>query len=229
MTDWLLPTVAAFAATFGGLAGIAVGASLPSTRARILQNEGEAEVRRTLAVLACRPEYHLMNNITIPYLDGTTQIDHILVSTYGIFVVETKHYTGWVFGDARSPEWTQVIYERKFRFQNPLHQNAKHVRAVRRLLPFVPEEEVRSVVVFSGGAELKTRMPSNVVLLEHLEAYLGTYSTEVLSLEQVWLCIGRIEHARRAITRQTDVEHQAYLEGRRSTRGRGRAEWKGLE
>ena len=69
-------------------------------------------------------EYLILNDIYLPLPDGTTtQIDHIVVSQYGVFVDETKTYSGWIFGDEKSKDWTQSIYRKKSRFQNPMRQN----------------------------------------------------------------------------------------------------------
>jgi hypothetical protein len=86
------------------------------------QNIGEVLVRKFLSNNLPMGSWHLLNNVTLKLEDGTTQIDHVLVSRFGIFVIETKHYKGWIFGDEKSREWTQVIWGRKYRFQNPLHQ-----------------------------------------------------------------------------------------------------------
>ena len=52
-------------------------------------------------------EYLILNDVYLPLPDGTTtQIDHIVVSQYGVFVVETKCYKGWIFGNAESKVWT---------------------------------------------------------------------------------------------------------------------------
>ena len=104
--------------------------------------------------------------------DGTTQIDHVLVSRYGIFVIETKHYSGWIFGDQKSKRWTQVIYNQKSRFQNPLHQNYKHLKAVQAVLDFVSPGQISSVVVFTGNAEFMSERPEGVYSLEDLVAHL---------------------------------------------------------
>ncbi|MCR9951950.1 NERD domain-containing protein [Vibrio parahaemolyticus] len=54
----------------------------------------------------------LVNNLTLRLKNGTTtQIDHVLISTKGVFVIESKHYSGWVFGDEKSSKWTQVIHK----------------------------------------------------------------------------------------------------------------------
>ena len=68
-----------------------------------------------------------MNSVTLRRNDGTTQIDHILISRYGVYVIETKNYKGWIFANPGHSMWTQVIFKRKFRFRNPIHQNFGHV------------------------------------------------------------------------------------------------------
>ena len=188
-----------------------VGYLATQRRLVFLENSGEAAVRRTLMANFPTQDYHLLNNVTLPMDDGTTQIDHILVSRYGIFVLETKHYSGWLFADANSPQWTQVIYRMRFRFQNPLHQNHKHALAVAKLLDFVPSEKIYPIVVFTGDAIFKTPCPDGVFALEELPSTIHRFKDEVLSQNRLQFCVGRLECCRKAITRQTDVEHIAYL------------------
>jgi Nuclease-related domain len=85
-------------------------------RRKIVENQGEAAIRRALTKNFTGAAYHLLNNITLPFKDGTTQIDHILLSKHGIFVIESKHYSGWIFANASWPTWTQVIYHYKQKF-----------------------------------------------------------------------------------------------------------------
>jgi hypothetical protein len=195
------------------LAGAAfcLGIVLGRARQRLSDNQGEAAVRRALAGRAGDPAFHLMNDVTLPHLDGTTQIDHVLVSSAGVFVIESKDYSGWIFGDARSPQWTQVIYHKKSRFQNPIHQNAKHVKAIRALLDFLPPEHVHSIVVFTGDGVFKTETPQGVVKLVDLSEELSRFGESVISENRVQFCVGRIECVRRALTEETDIEHQQYL------------------
>jgi hypothetical protein len=70
------------------------------------------EVQGTLAkkIFLDSQIYIDLNNVTIPTTNGTTQIDHVIVSRYGIFVVETKNMQGWIFGSEKSPQWTQSIF-----------------------------------------------------------------------------------------------------------------------
>jgi hypothetical protein len=120
-------------------------------------------VHKVIATNFQSPQYHLLNNLTMPFQDGTTQIDHILISTKGIFVIETKNYSGWIFGDDKSKQWMQVIHRVKSRFQNPVHQNYRHVKAIEQLFDFLPTEQIHSIVVFTGSGEFKTPIPKGVV------------------------------------------------------------------
>jgi|694.fasta_scaffold06070_13 restriction system protein len=109
-------------------------------------------------------QYRVFHDLYLPHPSeqGTTQIDHVVVSPCGIFVIETKNYRGWIFGSEKQPRWTQQIYRRKHKFQNPLHQNKLHVKALMQFLN-LPEDHFHSVVLFIGNTEFKTGMPENVL------------------------------------------------------------------
>jgi len=74
--------------------------------------------------------YKVISNIIIPDKNGSTQIDHVVVSKYGIFVIEVKNYNGWIFGDEKNPEWTQVIYKKKSRYANTDAMSFRHYTGV---------------------------------------------------------------------------------------------------
>lgn len=179
------------------------------------QNTGEALVSGVLLSEFGPPDYHLMNHVTIQMDDGTTQVDHILISRFGVFVIETKDYKGWIFANATHETWTQVLFRLRFKFQNPIFQNKRHVRAVQGLLAFLPPQAIRSVIVFTGEAEFKTEIPQGVITISRLVGYLRAQSEEVMSLNRVQFCVGRLETARLAISGETDVEHIRSLERRR--------------
>lgn len=171
------------------------------------QNRGEVAVSNHLRRHFRPPDYHLMNHVTLQMEDGTTQVDHVLVSRFGVFVIETKHYSGWLFGSANDKTWTQVHFRARFKFQNPVFQNRRHVRAVQELLDFLPAAAVRSVVVFSGRAQFKTEIPEGVVTIESLRDFVAQHAEEVMSLNRMQFCVGRLETARLALSSETDVEH----------------------
>ena len=183
-------------------------------RSRSFQNSGEALVTRVLRAHFRAPDYHLMNHVTIQMDDGTTQIDHILVSRFGVFVIETKDFSGWIFANDADRLWTSVHYRQKYRFQNPLRQNFRHVLAVQNVLHFVPREDVHSIVVFSGAAEFKTDIPDGVLHIENLADHIRRYTDERLALNRMQYAVGRLESERLLLTDETDVQHAENLQQR---------------
>lgn len=199
------PVLIALALVIGFLAG--------RFRVYQLQNQGESAVRRAITGSLAAPEYHLLNNVTVPTHDGTTQIDHVLVSRFGVFVIETKHYGGLLYANPTSKTWTQVFAKGKFKFQNPIFQNMGHVRAVQNLLlNFVHADAVFSVVVFTGAGVFKTPRPEGVFLLGELVPFLRMFDKPVLTKDAIEACVGKIECNRLALTKKTDVEHRQRLQ-----------------
>ena len=143
--------------------------SAPDTRVALptgapQENAGERLVR---SVLTRRyRDWPLLNGVLLPSGGGTAQIDHILVSPGGVFVIETKDMNGWIFASPGQHRWTQTlmadrwsrlvgIKSKRFAFYNPLLQNEGHAKALVKLGVAYPRE-IRPVVVFVGDAELKT-------------------------------------------------------------------------
>ena len=139
---------------------------------------GEWIVHLSARLLLPSNRYASFRNVTLPTPDGTTQIDHIFVSQFGVFVVETKNMKGWIFGSERQAQWTQKIYRQSYRFQNPLRQNYKHVRALAAALG-ISADCVHSVVVFVGDSTFKTTMPPNVTAGIGFVRYIRSFSTSV--------------------------------------------------
>lgn len=178
------------------------------------QNSGESLVSQVLTRHFRAPDYHLMNHVTLRMDDGTTQVDHILLSRFGVFVIETKDYNGWIFANAADKKWTSVRFRRKYAFQNPIHQNFRHVLAVQNQLEFIPREAIESVVVFCGSAEFKTDVPASVVHIDQLVAHLKQRTEERIPLNKLQYAVGRLETVRLALSGQTDIEHVEHLRRR---------------
>ena len=149
---------------------------------------GETAVKAGARLTLPAPVYRRYHDVTLPTVNGTTQIDHVFVSVFGVFVVETKNMGGWIFGSERDREWTQVFPGGKnHKFQNPLRQNYGHVRAMEETLAGIglPRRSVKSVVVFVGEAELKREMPQNVTVGLGAARYVRSFQTRILTDEQV--------------------------------------------
>lgn len=145
---------------------------------------GEFMVHQLLTQQLDQNVYHVVGDVMLPTEDGTTQIDHLVVSRYGIFVIETKNYKGWIFGSERQAKWTQKIFRVTNSFQNPIHQNYKHIKTLSALTG-IPEAYFKSTIVFSGEATFKTAMPDCVMYSEKLAAYIRSHSTVMIQDEQV--------------------------------------------
>lgn len=117
---------------------------------------GERRVSRLLKKLP--EEYRLLNDVMLRTRNGrTVQIDHVVVSPYGIFVIETKNYQGIIIGNGNSDEWRQHIWGNEYRLYNPEMQNRSHIFALRQVLPREAEGHIHSIVVFIKRAKLNLR------------------------------------------------------------------------
>lgn len=176
---------------------------------------GERVVSLIGRMMLPKHSYHRLHDVTLPATDGTTQIDHIIGSRFGVFVVETKHMKGWIFGSERQAQWTQKIYRKSFRFQNPLRQNYRHVKALEAVLD-IPAEHIHSLVVFVGDSDFKTKMPANVTRGPGYVRYIRSFTTPVFSESQVQQIIQQIASVRLAPGRETNKQHVAQLQKRRA-------------
>ena len=174
---------------------------------------GEALVKITARLFLPKKIYHPIHNVTLPTLDGTTQIDHIFISCFGIFVVETKNMKGWIFGREHQKQWTQKIFKNSFKFQNPLHQNYKHVKTLESSLG-VPSELIHSVIVFTGDSTFKSPMPHNVTHGTDYIKYIKSFRKSVLSEIQTQEIITKIQSERLAPSWETHRKHVQQLKNR---------------
>lgn len=157
--------------------------------------EGENRVHDILMQLP--DEYFVFKDVILETKKGTTQIDHIVVSKYGVFAIETKNYRGEIYGDDNRKYWTQIIvtdvtyrrkwyktytYVKKSRFYNPVKQSLAHAYTIKnnltdwKYLPIVP------IVVFCGSAILRNVESSIHVVYDHdLLDLIRSYTTSYLT------------------------------------------------
>ncbi len=153
--------------------------------------------------------YRRIDNVIVNTPNGTTQIDHVLVSVYGIFVIETKNIKGWIFGAADSDKWTQSIFGKKSQFQNPVKQNYRHTKSLAEYLK-LNHNLFRPVVFFIGDCEFKTEMPSNV-LSSGLIPYMKGFKQTLISPQQV----AQIEAALTKLKQDKSLNRRAHLDSLR--------------
>ena len=99
----------------------------------------------------------VLANLYITKKDNTTtEIDLLLVDSTGIYVFESKNYSGWIYGNETSKDWTQTLKSKhKNKFYNPIWQNRGHINALKNLLKVESNEVFKSYIVFSNHCELK--------------------------------------------------------------------------
>lgn len=154
--------------------------------------EGEVTVGSILKKLD-KDKYSVINNVMLRGKYGTSQIDHVVVSIYGIFVIETKNYSGTINGKENSDKWVQSLNGKKFEFQNPIKQNNSHVMVLSHLLNldanlFIP------IVVFMPRAELNVKVNSQVIYAHNLKKTIKRYITKTITSNQVSLISESIEN-----------------------------------
>jgi hypothetical protein len=111
-----------------------------------------------------RFRFFVFTNVIIPDERGTTEVDVVVVGNSGVFVVEIKDFNAWIFGSEHDEKWTACYVDKsKHQFQNPLRQNFRHVKALQARTG-LPSDVFHSIVAFTGDCELKTPMPSNVIV-----------------------------------------------------------------
>ena len=171
---------------------------------------GEWQVNLLIKFFLDKNDYHLIKNVTLPTDDGTTQIDHIIVSKYGIFVVETKNMKGWIFGNENQKQWTQQIYKHKSKFQNPLHQNYKHVKTLEACLN-AKNNSILSVIIFIGDSTFKTKMPENVRFARGGIEYIKSKTDIVFNGNEITKIIEQIESGRLERNFKTNRQHVKHV------------------
>ena len=172
---------------------------------------GECIVNFSIKWMLDKEKYHLIKNVTLPTEDGSTQIDHVIVSIYGIFVIETKNMKGWIFGNPYPEKWKQQIYKHSRLFYNPLKQNSKHVKALQALLG-ITDEQIFSIVAFVGTSTFKTKMEENVTQgIDGCVRYIKSKTRPVLSESDVSKIIRDIENVRLEPSFKTNREHVRHV------------------
>ena len=151
-------------------------------RTKRLGKRGERNVSFNLHFLP--NEYHLFNDVYICFNDRSVQIDHIVVSKYGIFVIETKNIKGWILGSDTSEYWTKNMYGKKYKFYNPVKQNYSHVKALQILLK-ISRDKFMPIVAFLPQATLKCTTNEVVINSNKLLKTIRKYRNVILTDSEV--------------------------------------------
>ncbi|MCR5313247.1 MAG: NERD domain-containing protein, partial [Bacteroidaceae bacterium] len=158
---------------------------LRCNRSKIIGSWGEKKVAFALKFL--NGNYHAFNDVLISTGNYTAQIDHVVTSPFGIFVIETKRYKGDIYGGENSEKWTQNIFGHKYEMTNPVRQNIWHVRALQNTMPTFLYGQYISLVVFLGKSRLHVSVnnDTNVIRYWQLLFRIWSYKERILTEEQI--------------------------------------------
>ncbi len=163
-----------------------------SSRAESLGEFGERRVSSELEDLSCE-DYMVFNDLLIRDTNYTTQIDHIIISRYGVFVLETKNIHGKVYGSENNEFWSQYLpdwgYKRygstqEHKVRNPLWQNAGHIKSIRRLV-FGNDVPIYGIVIFPSETVVRVSTDLPVLTTREVVPYIKHFQDVVISSEQV--------------------------------------------
>ena len=144
---------------------------------------GELKTELKLSLSLRSNIYRRYHDVIVPSRNGTTQIDHLIISPFGVFIVETKNLKGWIYGDAYQATWTQTLYRRKHQFQNPLRQTYRQTKVLSEFFE-IDEQKIHPVIAFVGKCEFKTETPPNV-LRAGIGAYIERFQEKVFTEEEM--------------------------------------------
>jgi len=159
---------------------------------------GENEVTHRLKRLD-KNCYSFLSNVLLPSRNGrigTSQIDHIVVSTFGVFCIETKTRSGVIVGDADDKDWTQVLSNRTYTFYNPLRQNYGHVRALESVLGHHLKARIISLVALPLAERLELTGTDAVSKVQGTMQKLLSYRAPIYSQEERAVLVRLIEASR---------------------------------
>lgn len=156
--------------------------------------QGEAGENYVAYILSKLPEdYYSINNVIIPSQNGTSQIDHVVVSPFGIFVIETKNYKGWIFGYENSKKWKETFKTTDGSyFWNPIKQNWGHVYALSEYLN-LNKRVFWPIVVFSDECELNVETTTPVIYMSQLNNLILSHEQEIIPAKEVESIYNRIK------------------------------------
>lgn len=175
---------------------------------------GEWAVNRALLKKLNPEVYQVLHDLLLPDgKGGQTQIDHVVVSAFGVFVIETKNWDCWIFGDEKGSQWTLTYPNSgKRRAGNPLRQNEGHVKAVCEVLG-VKREHCHNLVFINPVSKLKTG-PIPGVFQHGMLDHIRSFQERVFNPEWVPAAVKQLMVASQSGDKQAVAAHLAQVKSK---------------
>ena len=139
---------------------------------------GEYWTKKALKPLP-KDKYTIINDIFIKVEEKTYQIDHVIISTYGIFSIETKQYNGYITGSKYDKKWVRHLKNKKIYYTNPIRQNYGHIKALAKLLN-IEDNKIFNIVCIPSTAKLKINDDGEVVRCNTILNKILSYKNEII-------------------------------------------------
>lgn len=153
---------------------------------------GEDKIASLLNSYLDSQVYHIFNGVYLPTQTGTIQIDHIVVSKYGVFLIETKSWAGWIFGTVDHKKWTQRFGNgRKNYYQNPFLQVEIHMGVFSKLFD-INQGAIYPVIALLRGT-FKTTPIRNLLSPYETTGYIKAKTQQHFSDLEVEKLVKKIE------------------------------------
>ena len=126
-----------------------------------------------------KDKYKVINDVFIYTNDSYHQIDHVVVSPYGIFSIETKQYNGYIVGDKYDKKWVRKVGKKTYYYTNPIRQNYGHVKSLSQLLN-IDESKIFNVVCIPSRAKLNVKHDGEVVRYDEVLDKIYSYNEVII-------------------------------------------------
>jgi hypothetical protein len=161
---------------------------------RFLGTMGLARVRRILDSSLEKRRYSVLHDLLLPSGGGTFHVDHLVLSRWGICVIDSIHRSGWISGTEVQARWQQKSWRGTTRFDNPIHVNYLEMQALERLLQ-LPASRFLPMVAWSGHKGFKKGIPRGVVEVKNLVGRIRSLNREMLTSEEVDRALLRLQES----------------------------------
>jgi hypothetical protein len=157
--------------------------SSPRVHTKIIPGKnGEVLTANYLSKLN-QEEYLVINDITLKKGMWTGQIDHLVISRFGIFVVETKDWKGRLYGYTNNKYLTLCCGRKSFTVYNPLVQNMNHISLLEKILYGYYNLNIVSIVAFTPRISFRTGSGSFLFISEIID-YIKKYNEPIMSINK---------------------------------------------
>ena len=169
----------------------------------LLERAGGVMVHHSLRNHLPESYYRLFDDVWLRTPRGKVHFDHLLVSSYGIFIIATRHDWGWISGSPQDATWTRSLLGLKREFPNPIRLNNEAARSLQSLLD-LDESKFHRLSVFTGRFRFRESTPLNVTGLEGMLPVVQVRTEHLVGFEETervirLICSSRTTPPRRRV------------------------------